>query len=1098
MTLPANATSLAKVNENTVLATWEKNGQRIAVFGTDLYHSSIALSGSFPVFIRNMIQWCVPQAENPLADTLTVGKASIRAEQTTWKLTSDESITQERTGSLMHLTALRAGDYEWKNNDSTGKLTANMPLSELDLSPRHLSGIRSKETGSPNETAPKKYSTTITPVRTIPILLALLFILVEWFLWYGLPRFPKKKEDSSRTRKIIRPLLFLRIASAACLVLAILGASIPLPSKKQNRVVLVDVSSSLGIARSTKERDLTLSILNGMKSGDRTAIVTFSGSATLVSGLQNASLAKETLKSANLSDAANSGETDVSSAISLANKILAGESGNSSIILISDGRATTGGSLEDIAEGNLPFPIHAIALGGEGSGVASRGLDVPSSLRAGDPITLNWKLESDRTGEIEARIKVDGTVVNRQKIKLQSGAFETELSAGIAEDGAHDISIEASDENGITIPQLESAAQLNVSGKPAVLLVSGNPGPSTLAKALRIQGIGIKEGTVGILPETNEGYNECAAVILDNVPAIELSESQQTGLQDYVASGGGLLVVGGNKAFGMGDYFSTKLEDLLPVQTDTRQRIFFTHSQILFLLDHSGSMSDPVGSTTKLQAAIQGIAMSVDHLNPMDEVGILSFDSSTTWLLPFTPAKEKQKILNSLSSVPDGGGTAIYRALDEMAETFRTAGPERRHVILLTDGQDSIAEENFLDLSQRLEYLGVGVTTIGIGDDINENLLRELAEKSGGEFYRADADILPVLIDKETTRVSRDVIQEGNFTPRIVRSGGPIENLETSIPDVRGYLVTKIKPMADVYLEVKANPPATITATNSATNTNAEEPTFDPLLASWHFGNGTVAAFTSDSGTDWLKAWSGKQTYNIFWSQLVKSLETGEKSVGLQAEVKVDSSRARVTVEAIGKNRTLESGLQLVAGDGTQLVNLNETAPGRYEADIPLDRTGLIRFTIRDLGGSNSISAWAWNPPNMEMAFTKADIPGLDALSAKSGGVLLPSSGAIPPPAESSFEWVSLVMFLLITAVCLFLFELGIRSTMLGQIKMALALLTEWWQLQLHRFDRRTETENTSTLTTDEDQRKTLDAYQYLARQYARRMEQEQNKSEEK
>ena len=87
-------------------------------------------------------------------------------------------------------------------------------------------------------------------------------------------------------------------------------------------------------------------------------------------------------------------------------------------------------------------------------------------------------------------------------------------------------------------------------------------------------------------------------------------------------------------------------------------------------------------------------------------------------------------------------------------------------------------------------------------------------------------------------------------------------------------------------------------------------------------------------------------------------------------------------------------------------------------------------------------------------------------------------------------------MFLLIAAVCLFLVELGMRSTMLGQLKMAFTLFAVWWQLQMHRFDRKTEENNQSKMTTDEDQKKTMNAYQYLARQYAARMAQEQSEGE--
>ena len=77
---------LATVNGRPMIAAWEEAGWHYIVFGTDFYHSDLGFSESFPIFIQNLLQWCVPQANNPLAYTLTVGETGTFAEPSTWRV----------------------------------------------------------------------------------------------------------------------------------------------------------------------------------------------------------------------------------------------------------------------------------------------------------------------------------------------------------------------------------------------------------------------------------------------------------------------------------------------------------------------------------------------------------------------------------------------------------------------------------------------------------------------------------------------------------------------------------------------------------------------------------------------------------------------------------------------------------------------------------------------------------------------------------------------------------------------------------------------------------------------------------------------------
>jgi hypothetical protein len=307
--------------------------------------------------------------------------------------------------------------------------------------------------------------------------------------------------------------------------------------------------------------------------------------------------------------------------------------------------------------------------------------------------------------------------------------------------------------------------------------------------------------------------------------------------------------------------------------------------------------------------------------------------------------------------------------------------------------------------------------------------------------------------------MTRDLIQEGTFLPKPTGID-PLMEVGAALPAVRGYLVTRPKPAARVLWGV-----------------GPDSATVDPLFCDWRFGAGRVAVFTSDSGSRWLSGWTGTPLYNRFWAQVVRSLETNRHDGGLGLSLNVSASVAHVVVEAVDPTGRLRTGANLAAEHGGQTTNLRETAPGRYETDLPLD-PGLQQVTVADTNGPGRAWTWAWVSSGSELARGGADWAALGRLASATGGQLEPLAAPQPPAPRWTWAPVDLRFWWLTLALVLFLVELGIRSTSLGQGAQARALFLRWWSDQTRPWVREAAP---AARNVDESERRTREAYRYLA-----------------
>ncbi len=155
-------------------------------------------------------------------------------------------------------------------------------------------------------------------------------------------------------------------------------------------------------------------------------------------------------------------------------------------------------------------------------------------------------------------------------------------------------------------------------------------------------------------------------------------------------------------------------------------------ANIALVLDRSGSMDGE-----KMDNLKEAVGYVMDTLGDNDLVSVTLFDDQVELLVPSQPAKNRDDIKATLAGVIVRGGTQISDGLSAgLAQVKKGIAEDRvNRIVLLTDGQTWDDEDACLKLAEEAGKLGVAITSIGIGDEWNEKLLLQLAERSRGNSH---------------------------------------------------------------------------------------------------------------------------------------------------------------------------------------------------------------------------------------------------------------------------------------------------------------------------------------------------------------------------
>ena len=384
-------------------------------------------------------------------------------------------------------------------------------------------------------------------------------------------------------------------------------------------------------------------------------------------------------------------------------------------------------------------------------------------------------------------------------------------------------------------------------------------------------------------------------------------------------------MLGGEQSFGLGGYYKSTLEEILPVRSDFEKEQEKPSLGMVLVIDKSGSMEgDPI------EMAKSAARSAVELLGRRDQVAVIAFDGDTYVISEMQSASNTSKISEEISRIEAGGGTTMYPAMEMSMEMLMNASAKLKHVILLTDGVSTPGD--FEGLASQMASTKITVSTVAAGSGADVELLEQIARVGKGRYYFTDDPAqVPQIFAKETVTASKSAIDEQPFIPIPIRATHALAELDMeSAPFLLGYVMTRPKPTAEVILATEKG---------------------DPLLAWWRYGLGMSAAFTSDAKSRWAAEWMTWPGYGKFWTQVIRQVMRKSDTRGIQMQTARKGDQAEIIVDAVSElGQFLNNAeVELTMIDPRlqrHTLNMPQSSPGRYISDVPLPIAGSYHVEI--------------------------------------------------------------------------------------------------------------------------------------------------------
>jgi Ca-activated chloride channel family protein len=179
---------------------------------------------------------------------------------------------------------------------------------------------------------------------------------------------------------------------------------------------------------------------------------------------------------------------------------------------------------------------------------------------------------------------------------------------------------------------------------------------------------------------------------------------------------------------------------------------------IAMLLDVSGSMQSVDFKPNRLEVARKTMDDFISgRIN--DRISLVIFAGEAFTRIPLTLDHDvvRESLANAATESVSQDGTAIGMAVSVGLNRLKKSDAASRIMILVTDGDNNAGAIDPITASKLAEEMGIRVYTIGIGSDtmllpvqtpfgqqyrqyaggFDEDLLKRIAQSTGGQYYRA-------------------------------------------------------------------------------------------------------------------------------------------------------------------------------------------------------------------------------------------------------------------------------------------------------------------------------------------------------------------------
>lgn len=727
------------------------------------------------------------------------------------------------------------------------------------------------------------------------------------------------------------------------------------------------------------------------------------------------------------------------------------------IVLITDGNENAGDILSEaqrLAAAGVPIDVVPI-LYEHTNEIVFESLKAPPLAATDEAVNLQLVVQSQRPTTGRILLRHNGRVLDLNPSNPTDAGYRVQLDAGrnrfvlkqeLVEAGANRFEAEfvpdhpaddtiianntgqaftlVSGQGRILI--LAPAAEVNVAGSSARILQQALTRERVVAE---VEGAGER-----VLDQVE--LLEYSAVVLANVPANDLRESERQVLATYVRElGGGLIMLGGAGSFGAGGWMGSPVEEVMPLSFDIKhKRQFIKGALVLVMHACEIERGNYIGERCAIEA--------VKTLSSRDLIGITAWrwfdDTRHHWVVPLQEVGDRSAIIHAIRTMSMGDAPDLDPMMRPGVEAMiarQDVGP--KHMIVISDFDPAPPRDDLLDLMAKH---GITCSTIPIGYGghfVDEAKAREIAQRTGGRCYPTrDFDKLPQIFVKESREIRRDLIQEVRFTPRLVGPTSPLTPglAGTGLPDLKGFVLTTAKPLAEIPI------------------VRPGEDGDDPVLAHWQVGLGKTVAFTSGEWPSWGSDWAGWDMFSKFWAQTLRWVSRQSDAAAFDVTTTVYGGTARIRIDALDQNADVINFMEVagVVVDPSQAatpLRLTQTGPGRYEAEFDARERGnfIVNLSYRMGQGASAVSgslrtgvSVAYSP---EYSQLQANRSLLEELAQRTRGRVLDiQQGATAfdrtnlPRAEARLAmWESLLRWMLL----LFLIDVAIRRIAINPAEVA-------------------------------------------------------------
>jgi uncharacterized membrane protein len=656
------------------------------------------------------------------------------------------------------------------------------------------------------------------------------------------------------------------------------------------------------------------------------------------------------------------------------------------VLLVTDGRETEGDLRQELpvlrGVGLSIFPLRD-PEGGDGSakfGIVNlyAPLLAPAQKSVEVRVSLANTLSSPERGTLT--VTHDQKEVLKQEIRVDPGTEPVVLAASDpSQEGIREIVARFKPENS-ALP--ESIARLFVSGqqREKVLLLSGSAEDERFLKqVLDQEAFQLRSEVATRQLQTLGDLSSVSAVILNNIPYALLPPSAATELERFVRQGGGMVMVGGNRSFGLGGYLNTRIAEILPVELVPPQTVKKRlNVAVQLAIDKSGSMQ----TDQRIDFAKEAAWEVLKNLKDEDYFGVIGFDNAPFIAFPIALVGPNRAVAqNRIGQLFPRGKTNLLPAIDEARRGLVRVEAGRKHVIVLTDGKVPDASSLYFEQVRQMRMLGLTLSSVLVGSEGDDGFLKQLAQEGGGGFYQtSDPRSLPKIFlqDIKVSTGERTIREDTEFVVRAGPDGSTTTSVR-SFPPLRGYVQTRSRSGAKLEFVVMGGEKA------------------EPLLASWPVDKGKVVAFTSDASGRWSNFWVPWPRFSLFWSELVNSIRPAGQKLEESTKFDLRSSVERgvltldLTLYADDPPRSVKATVISPTGSSRE-VTLSSAAPGRYLAQIPNAIAG--KYEVRLQANGRSLTPVAFSLPGElfgEQRGLGIDPAALETIATDTGGKVNPT-----------------------------------------------------------------------------------------------------------